>query len=84
MLASFIFERKNISFVNTQIKILELSLWEYNLFFACFNSLDSLTDDAWVSGPDLAPQKFLLFQKFRHLMIGKKFVKVCLQKMSYK
>ena len=29
---------------------------------------DELTDDAWVSGPDLAPQKFLLSQKFRHLM----------------
>ena len=26
----------------------------YQLFF--------LTDDAWVSGPDLAPQKFLLSQ----------------------
>ena len=44
MLATFIFERKNISIVNTQIKILELSLWEYNLFFACFNSLDSLIE----------------------------------------
>ena len=29
---------------------------------------DHLTADAWVSGPDLAPQNFLLSQKFRHLM----------------
>ena len=28
----------------------------------------ALTDDAWVSGTVRAPQKFLLSQKFRHLM----------------
>ena len=27
-----------------------------------FSCLIRLTDDAWVSGPDLAPQKFLLSQ----------------------
>ena len=27
-----------------------------------------LTADAWVSGPDLAPQKMKLSQKFRHLI----------------
>ena len=33
-----------------------------------------LTADAWVSGPDLAPQKFLLSQQFRHLMRCKKYL----------
>lgn len=34
-----------------------------------------LTADAWVSGPDLAPQKFfILSQQFRHLMRCKKYL----------
>ena len=33
-----------------------------------------LTADAWVSGPDLAPQKILLCQQFRHLMKCKKYL----------
>ena len=33
-----------------------------------------LTDDAWVSGPNLAPQKILLSQKFRYLMRCKKYL----------
>ena len=28
----------------------------------CVENFYDLTDDAWVSGPDLAPQKFLLSQ----------------------
>ena len=35
---------------------------------------DHLTADAWVSGPDLVPQKFLLSQRFRHLMRCKKYL----------
>ena len=34
-----------------------------------------LTARAWVSGPDLAPQKFLLSQQFRYLMRCKKYLK---------
>ena len=34
----------------------------------CQCQLNYSTADAWVSGPDLAPQKFLLSQKFRHLI----------------
>ena len=34
----------------------------------CQCQLNYLTADAWVSGPDLAPQKILLSQKFRQLM----------------
>ena len=33
-----------------------------------------LTADAWVSVPDLAPQKFLLSQQFRYLMNWKKYI----------
>ena len=33
-----------------------------------------LTAVAWVSGPDLAPQKMKLCQKFRHLMRCKKYL----------
>ena len=34
----------------------------------------SLTEVAGEDGPDLAPQKFLLSQKFRHLMRCKKYL----------
>ena len=45
------------------------------LFFTLFlYTTCSLTDDAWVSGPDLAPQKFLLSQQFRYLMRCKKYL----------
>ena len=33
-----------------------------------------LTAHVWVSGPDLAPQKFLLSQQFRYLMRCKKIL----------
>ena len=33
-----------------------------------FNFVNGLTEVAGEGGPDLAPQKFLLSQKFRHLM----------------
>ena len=36
---------------------------------------NQLTDDAWVSGPDLAPKKFLSSQQFRYLMRCKKYLK---------
>ena len=38
----------------------------------------SLTADSWVSGPDLAPQKMKLFQKFRHLMLSFWDTAICL------
>ena len=38
---------------------------EYNLYN---KSINNLTEVAGEGGPDLAPQKFLLSQKFRHLM----------------
>ena len=34
-----------------------------------------LTEVAGEGGPDLAPQKFLLSEKFRHLMRCKKYLK---------
>merc|ERR1712020_305190 len=46
----------------------------------CWPSLDKittisdLTEVAGEGGPDLAPQKFLLSQKFRHLMRCKKYL----------
>ena len=44
------------------------ALWKYGILSIV------LTDDAWVSGPDLAPQKFFLSQKFRNLMRCKKYL----------
>ena len=42
--------------------------------------LCELTDEAGEGGPDPAPQKMKLSQKFRHLMRCKKYVnKICLQ-----
>ena len=43
-----------------------------------------LTADAWVSGPDLAPQKCLLSQKFRHFMRRKKYLEKFLLILSKK
>ena len=37
-------------------------------------TLSYLTEVAGEGGPDLAPQKFLLSQKFRHLMRCKKYL----------
>ena len=42
-----------------------------NILVYCWN----LTGHAWESGPDLAPQKMKLFQKFRHLLRCKKYLK---------
>ena len=39
------------------------------------NSIVDLTAHAWVSGPNLAPQKFLLSQQCRYLMRCKKYLK---------
>ena len=59
-----------------------------NLFYDIFSTkiilecsmLTLLTADAWVSGPDLEPQKMILSQKFRLLMRCKKYTinKICL------
>ena len=49
---------------------LNIALFFINLYWEI---MTKLTDDAWVSGPDLAPQKILLSQKFRHLMRCKKY-----------
>ena len=38
--------------------------------------MHSLTKVAGEGGPDLAPQKFLLSQKFRHLMRCKKYLEI--------
>ena len=43
-----------------------------------------LTADAGVSGPDLAPQKCLLSQKFRHFMRRKKYLENFLLILSKK
>ena len=53
--------------------ILLVGYWILNVFKSWWY-LDFLTAHAWVSGPDLAPQNFLLSQQFRHLMRCKKYL----------
>ena len=54
--------------------ILLVGYWILNVFKSWWY-LDFLTAHAWVSGPDLAPQKILLSQQFRYLMRWKKYLK---------
>ena len=54
--------------------ILLVGYWILNVFKSWWY-LDFLTAHAWVSGPDLAPQKILLSQQFRHLIRCKNILK---------
>ena len=49
-------------------------IYQFPLFQKKLANLTFLTEVAGEGGPDLAPQKLLLSQKFRHLMRCKKYL----------
>ena len=57
------------NFIDTtkNIMLWEIMLWKYHVRRGLAVHI-YLTEVAGEGGPDLAPQKFLLSQKFRHLM----------------